>query len=134
MTTPFFSFHNDQTYHLYKWVRAGGLGALQDLIAAAYDRAPENSWFEMGLDVCMVVRDQLALLLKKKLYEIGGENLGFPLEELGIDDSEVQPSWKGFAFPLLGHACDEIYYETAAEALLRDARKWAPDPEPPKIE
>jgi hypothetical protein len=128
MSVKFFNFHNDQTYHCFAWVRAGGLGDVKALIARAYERVEKNDWYKMDLDVCMVARDELADLVRD-----GIEEATILIDDgPGIGDVSDQ-SAESLTEPLLRDALFSISFKTVAEALLLAEGKWNPDPNLPDI-
>jgi hypothetical protein len=128
MSDIFFNFVNEPTYHLFEWVRSGGLGDVPRLIARAYDNAEQSPWLEMGEDVCTVVRDTLANLL---CDAVGAKGI-FPPQAQGEIGGAAMPRQAGLTYPLLMWAFQQIRFHLVAEALLRDARKWHPRPASPR--
>jgi hypothetical protein len=127
MSDIFFNFVNEPTYHFFEWVRSGGLGDVPKLIARAYDKAEQSPWLEMGEDVDTVARDTLSDLLRDA---VGSKGI-FPSEGLG-EIGAAMPVQAGLTYPLLMWALQQIRFHLIAEALLRDARKWHPDPASPR--
>jgi hypothetical protein len=128
MSDIFFNFVNEPTYHVFEWVRGGGLGDVPRLIARAYEKAEKSPWLEMGEDICTVVRDTLAYLLWDAVAAKGI----FPSEGLGEIDGAAMPVQAGLTYPLLMWALQQIRFHVVAEALLRDARKWHPSTTSPR--
>jgi hypothetical protein len=77
-----------------------------------------------GLDVSYVALDKLADLLANVLEEVV---LDIPERDIGdVDNDPVS-----LTSPILRVALAQIDCRAVAEALLRDAGKWAPDPTRP---
>lgn len=129
MSDVFFNFVNEPTYHVFEWVRSGGLGDVPRLIGTAYENAEQSPWLEMGEDVCTTVRDTLANLLWDA---IASKSL-FPSEGLGEIDGAAMPVQAGLTYPLLMWALQQIRFPVVAEGLLRDAQKWHPGSASPKV-
>lgn len=128
MNDVFFNFVNEPTYHVFEWVRGGGLGDVSKLIARAYEKAEHSPWLQMGEDVCTVVRDALADLLRDGIvYKVTLHSEG--LEEIG---GAAMPLHVGLTYPLLTWAMQQIRFHVVAEALLREDRKWNPGPACPR--
>jgi hypothetical protein len=126
----FFNFGNSATYHYFTWVRQCGQLNTAALIAKAFDRAATDRDMEViSIGTTDDVQEKLAGLLREILEDRLRDGVpGF----LGIEEhgyGEVRPEDpKSLWLPFVAEAADSINHFAIAEALLRDAGNWNPDP------
>jgi hypothetical protein len=128
MRNVFFNFGNEPTYVFFQWVREGELGAVNALIVEAYKKVETNDYYSVGGDICDCAREELARILRDKLED----TLDFVSLEDGPHPVEDEDRARSLANQLLHCAALQIHCSRVAEALLRDAGKWNPGPNPPK--
>jgi hypothetical protein len=138
LSTQFFNFGNDETFHFFKWVSEGGQVDRNAIIRFAYQKAEahDDENFEDD-DICIVVRDILHNHLDQMLNGFG-DALGIG-DWPGIGEVATMPNApNGQAFdtlwrPLLALTFSRIDCRAVAEALLIQAGKWAPSKQRPEV-
>lgn len=120
-------FRNEATYHVYRWLARSA--TTDNMVRDSIDEVEFQPQFEQGWSICHIA---CLLLGLKVMVEI------VQMDE--VDENSCEDS------PAITEQLDEISPESAdvnensldaeeiidvfevAEALLRDAGKWAPDP------
>jgi hypothetical protein len=126
----FFNFGNSATYHYFTWVRECGQLNTAALIAKAFDRVAADPGMEvLSVGTTHDVQEKLAELLREILEDRLLDSVpGF----LGIEEhgyGEIHPEDpKSLWLPFVAEIADSINHFAIAEALLRDAGKWNPEP------
>jgi hypothetical protein len=152
MTTEFFNFHNDETFHFFKWVTESGLVDVDALISNAMQGVIAEAFVApLEVDFSHAYRDALTYILTDLLesvamglgfsdsadfsWEIGNVQTPnartlYPAKtEANIHTADSAALWQ----PLLRLAFKRVDRQAIAEALLIRAGKWAPDKELPEI-
>jgi hypothetical protein len=126
--TTFFNFHNDQTYHCFVWVQRGGLGDVNRLLDLAYEAVERSELLYADLDTCLIAHEELQYILMDEVEEV----MQFSIDD-GPGSGDVDGSRESLVRGLFKMSLREICFSTLAEALLRHAGKWNPDPNPPDL-
>lgn len=129
----FFDFGNSETFHVFKWASSQCPQVdVPALIAKAFELAAEE---EEGLEVdtSHAVRDKLADLLEEAVIEAAPAADFDNAEPIGYPSTYEPDPFQTLWVPIMAHMVRNINFEAAAEALLRQAGKWAPDKEPPEM-
>jgi hypothetical protein len=131
MTTEFFNFGSDETFHFFRWVCA--TCNPEALIAAAFDEAKDIKDV-LESSTYHTVRDQLGRKLGQILDDLGYDWGAHPdMCELFARNPLHGAPGESLFLPLLVEAMDRIDCYAVAEALMIRAGKWAPGPiETPK--
>jgi hypothetical protein len=127
MAVRFFNFGSDESYHFFEWLRQHR--DVPALVAKAMKEVEVNEWFKMGEDVSRVARDQLAGIVEEELENLIGDGTDYDPNFI-----EKADDVGALVKPLLAIASGRIDFGAVAEALLIDAGKWNPDPNPPAVE
>jgi hypothetical protein len=130
--TTFFNFGNDETFHFFTWVTGGDFD-VPAMIAEAFHAAetPDNE-HSPDEDVCIVVRDKLAARLEDLLADAVPDCAFDAAPEIGNVSHAPGERDRALWLPILACALDGIDCAVVAEALLIQARKWAPSGEIPE--
>ena len=138
MTTQFFNFGNNETFHFFTWICARTPPDLDALIDEAFQRAEtlEDDEFE-DEDICEIAKERLARRLHEILFEEVAPHLDPDVNPLEIGtigfDSPVRPSADSLLLPIFAIALQQIDFGAVAEALLIRAGKWSPSKTLPEI-
>ena len=149
MTTEFFNFGSDETYHFFKWMcdRFDLKGRIADAFTRAEklkrdESSDEDIWLKRDSssdeDICIIARNILADKLLEILYEAAPDlDPSFDPSELEIGtiwhDAQAMPSADSLLRPIYALALSRIDCAKVAEALLIGAGMWAPSKEPTKF-
>ena len=129
MSSTFFNFRNDASYHFFMWLTESGKVDTDKLIRESYGIAEDDKWIEMGADVCYGVRDKLAESLDSILVTLLGDFGVGECDEIGVFDFPETPMLNA----ILYQAAQSIDTRTVAVAILMRAGRWTPSKELPEI-
>jgi hypothetical protein len=95
MAMQFFNFMNEETFHFFKWICAGGAGGPEALVDRAFKAAEKpgpDDWPEM--DICYVVKDRLRDELREILCNTAPPDFDLTIYPIGdiLRDEKGPPS------------------------------------------
>lgn len=116
----FFNFHNEQSFHFFKWVTDGGGVDASAMVAKALSRPGSEDSVPMGRENIEAAHAKL----RGWLIDLVETVTGFGLDKPTGIGSPAGGGPDAFTRPLLHDAVRKIHFGAVAEALMRINGKW----------